>query len=474
MSFKSYKAVAFFFAAGTALFTFSNRSHAQFGNLLQTLQKIQIPNQEKGTVQAATVGKPSQKNRGALLPSDQWCNSQVGALGKLKIDTSLIATEFKITELESLQDEFLKAFKTPFINKTFPNARFFKASFETKKVRALYDSFLAFPEPDTLAALIQVSKHTDVQERGDALMALTFLQLQAPHLAADPNKWWANYQNAMATEHYTATVFRARLAAYGEYGKKDIGAALGYLVSAGNLPSQYRSSGMGKEFDTQNYQMVHTATAKDIFLNEPNMPYREQWKGPAQTAMQIEQAQLAFARQLPNTRLGKMYAEAARLNQDSIHIGNDLIKSTQSGNQLAGQLANLDSLKSTKSGDKEVFVDMDPGVQSAQLKMFAKVDALGEDQKRMLQQAHEKRLTAQGIVSQTYSDLMAVMLGNFGDMVKMAAPLPALQTANDSLIQSCIISRKWEQAMRARDVSQPDKKKASEDLAALAKKYSDD
>lgn len=472
MSFKVNKFAGFALTVGAALTLYPLDGQAQFGGFLEKLQKLQ--GQGGGSAQAATPGASAQKGKGGLLPSDQWCNAQVGALGNQKIDTALIATEFNIKELDSLQDEFLTAFKKPFVNKTFPNARFFKASFETKKVRALYDSFLAFPEPDTLAALIQVAKNTDVQERGDALMALTFLQLQAPQLAVDPNKWWANYQTALQTEHYTATVFRARMAAYGEYGKKDIGAALGYLVSAGNLPSQYRSSGMGKEFDTQNYQLVHTATAKDIFFNEPNMPYREQWKGPAQTAMQIEQAQLAFARQLPNTRLGKMYAEAARLNQESIGIGNDLIKSTQSGNQLAGQLASLTSLKATKAGDKEVFTDMNPEVQSAQLKMFAKAESLSDDQKRMLQNAQEKRLSAQGIVSQTYADLLNVMLSGFGDMVKMAAPLPALAVANDSLIQSCIISRKWEQAMRARDVPQPDKKKAVEDLAAVAKKYNDE
>ena len=115
---------------------------------------------------------------GGLKPSDQWCNEQAGVLARMKIDKGVIGSEFKVADLESLQDEFQKAFRRANISKTFPNAKFFQASFETAKVRAIYDNFLAFPEPDTLAALIQLSRANDQQERSDALMALVFLHLQ--------------------------------------------------------------------------------------------------------------------------------------------------------------------------------------------------------------------------------------------------------------------------------------------------------
>jgi DNA-binding protein YbaB len=105
--------------------------------------------------------------------------------------------------------------------------------------------------------------------------------------------------------------------------------------------------------------------------------------------------------------------------------------------------------------------------------MISKTGSLDQSQKQMLVQAQEKRLAAQGIISQSYGELLQVLTSGFGDLVKMTAPLPALQQANNSLIQSCIISAKWEQAMRAKDVPQADKKKAELLVSDLNSKYKD-
>jgi hypothetical protein len=80
---------------------------------------------------------------------------------------------------------------------------------------------------------------------------------------------------------------------------------------------------------------------------------------------------------------------------------------------------------------------------------------------------------AQGVIAQSYGDLLQTLTSGFGDLVKMAAPLPALQQANTALIQSCIISAKWEQAMRAKDLPQVDKKKAELLVSDLNSKYKD-
>jgi hypothetical protein len=447
-------------------------AQAQFGNLLQQLQQIKLPAQ--GAASGAQIPQGGRGKSGGLMPSDQWCSQQVGALGRTKVDTGVIASEFNVPELEALQDQFLKALRREKINKTFPGARFFQASFETKKVRGIYDSFLAFPEPETLAALIQVSRAQDAQERADALMALSFLHLQAPELSINKDRWFNLYQSAVGGEHFTALVFRARMNAYGEYGPKNLGQALGDLVTAGSLRSKYSQSEGRKEWDTQNYELIHTATAKDIFYNEPKMPYREQWQGPAQMGMQIEQAQQAYARQLPNTRVGRMYAEASRINDESIGIGNNIIKKTQGGNQLAGQLESQKSLRESAPGEKPVFADVSPEVYSAQLRMINKAGALDDEQKMMMVQAQEKRLVSQGIISQSYAELLQMLMANIGgDMVKMAAPLPALTQANNALIQSCIITAKWEQAMRSKDVPKVEPKKTEAAVADLSNKFKD-
>jgi hypothetical protein len=450
-------------------------AHAQFGNLLQQLQKMQPPSGQQAPGGAPAFGGMGATPKGGLMPSDQWCSQQVGVLKGMKIDTGLIATEFKVPELEALQDLFMAALRNDKISKTFPSARFFQASFETKKVRAIYDTFLAFPEPDMLAALIQISRASDQQEKADALAALAFLQLQAPNLSVSSNRWYENLQGALRTEHFTSLVFKARMSAYGEYGPKNLPQALGDLVSAGSLPSKYKSADpVTKEFDTQNYQLIHTATAKDIFYNEPNMPSRQMWEGPAKMGQQIEQAQLAFAQKLPNMRIGKMYAQANQLNSESIQIGNDIIKTTQGGNQLAGQLASLESLKSNAKGEKPIFEDSSPEIQQAQLKMASKTASFDPRQKQMLAQAQEKRLAAQGVIAQSTGELLQILTSSFGDFVKMTAPLPALQQANNALIQSCIISEKWEQAMRAKGVPQADKKKAESVVSDLNSKYGKD
>ena len=445
---------------------------AQFGNLMQQLQKLQPPGQQgQGGMPSLGAGKSPAK--GGLTPSDQWCSQQVGALGQMKINTAVIASEFKVSELEALYDDFTAALRKDKISKTFPSARFFQASFETMKVRAIYDTFLAFPEPDTLAALIQISRAPDQQERADALMALTFLHLQAPELSISKNRWSETYQAALSGgEHFTATVFRARMAAYGEHGAKNLGQALGDLVSAGSLKSKYsQGDGIRKEFDSQNYELIHANTAKDIFYNEPNMPYRKQWEGPAKIAVQIEQAQISYARQLPSTRIGKMYAQASQINAESVQIGNDIIKDTQGGNQLMGSLASLESLKSKNTGEKLMFVDVSPEIQARQIKMISKPGTLDERQKQLLVQAQEKRLAAQGIISQSYGELFQTLTAGFGDFVKMAAALPALTQANNALIQSCIISAKWEQAMRAKDVAKVDMKKVEADVGKTTAQY---
>ena len=130
-----------------ALLSFPLAANAQLDNLFKELGNIQLPG-KPGANAAPNMPTPqgaAPKKSGGLMPSDQWCKQQAGSIAGMKIDTNLIASEFKIADLEGLQDVFQKALNKGKINKTFPSAKFFQASFETKKVRAIYDTFLAFP-----------------------------------------------------------------------------------------------------------------------------------------------------------------------------------------------------------------------------------------------------------------------------------------------------------------------------------------
>jgi len=253
--------------AFVCLFAFSATSHAQFEKLLKKLEKQagQVQDMQGGA--GMPSGQPDvaggKKKKTGLMPDNDWCSKQAGALGKMKPDVSLIAKEFRLEHLESLQDAFDRAFKNKSVSKTFPNAAFFQRNFETVRVRAIYDTFLAFPEPATLAALIELSDSKDQQERGDALMALVFLHLQAPELSVSPTRWKELADKAYAYPHYTALVFRGRAVTYGEYEPQNINAAVGYLNEAASLPLKYKQSdGIQMEFDIENYQTAYSATFK--------------------------------------------------------------------------------------------------------------------------------------------------------------------------------------------------------------------
>ena len=472
---------------GAVLASFGMPAYAQFGNLLKQLQEAaqQIPQgapQPPGATPApsgggslgfgggASRGKPRQ------MAPDDWCREQAGSLEGVPTDNSVIASEFKIQNLESLQDLFFEALSRTGISKTFPDARFFAASFETAKVRAIYDSFLSFPEPDTLAALIHLSRSGASQHAGDASMALLFLHLQAPNLSANPNRSRELIAQAVSREHWTSKVFSARVHAFGEYARKDLGVATGELVNASTLRSDYsrNDGGVRREFDTENYELIHTDTARRIFENEPNMPFRAQWAEPARMAAQIEAAQKAYASRFPSTRIGRITAEVVQVNKQSIEVGNEIIRSTQGGNQLVGQIASLKSLQERRAGDRDTIVDMDPATQAAQLRMFAKVGDIAPEQRANLARAQELRYTAQGMLATSRGELLAHLLNQTnGGLISMAASLPALSATNAALIQSCQITVKWEQAMRARDVPAVDKTAVATTVGSRTKQYTD-
>lgn len=467
---------------------FASPAQAQFGNLLQQIQQMQKNVPTPGGLPAAGAatlpglpakpGAPTggQAQRGKAVMPEQWCDQLTGALRGMKVDTGVIASEFAIPNLESLQDEFLKAFKRKQISRTFPDAQFFRASFETRRVRGIYDTFLAFPEPDTLAALIQLSRSSDRQEAGDASMALTFLHLQAPHLSVTPNRGNEWVQRMLGQSHYTAQVFRARVYGFGELAPKDLRVAAGAMVSAGNLEQSYRQNegGMRMEFDPQNYGVVLTTTARDLLRNEPGFPNRKLWESQAGTVAQIEAAQRAYSERFPRTALGKAYQQAAAVNMQTIEMGNQLIARSQGGNQLAGQLASLESLKSSQQGERQTFVYMHPDAQANQLRLFAKVGQLDPEQRQLAAQAQELRLTAQGMLHNASSGLLAETMANFGDFVRMTSNLEAWRAANDGLIQSCVLTTKWEQALRARDVPPADTQKVAADVGRKTSAYKDE
>jgi len=447
---------------------FSSSAIAQFGKFLEQLQQA--------VQQGSAPAQGGARAQGGLfIPSEQWCKTQAGVVGEIKGSEGVIASEFRIANLESLQDEFFKVKDKRKISRTFPDWTFFQSSFETPKVRAIYDVFWAFPEPATLAALIELSRSSDAQERTDALMALVFIHLQAPGLSIHANRWKEIFQSASAGKHWTALVFKARVLTFGEYAPKDIPEALFAQNEAGSLVTTYAQSGRQFDWDTQNYQLVHKHTTAYIYATEPNLPMRNMYTFVNEQVRRMEAGQEEYRRRFPSTRLGKIYAKAMQINDESIAIGQKIIEKSQGGNQLAGQIASNESLRAAQEGGKPLFVNTKPHVQAAQWSVINMLPTVNPEQQKLMAQAQTQRLLAQGLLAQSIPELMSEMMsGGMGDFVKSAAPLPALTEANNAIIQSCIITAKWDQAMRVKNVPKVEPKRLMSEVGSLTKDLKDD
>jgi hypothetical protein len=461
-------------------------AHAQFEKLKDKLNKLAAP--QAGGAQAVPAAAAAPQAGAAPAPApasgstkagpstlgnpDSWCKQQTALLAGKKANTDLIKEEFKVANLESLQDEFIDRLARPSASKAFVGASYWRSSFETVKVRALYDSFLAFPEPDVLAVLIEMSrKASDQQEKNDARMALAFLHFAVPEMSVNSNRGMELFQSA-GSDHWTALVFKARLNGYGEEGvKQNVQAALGYLVQAGSKKNEYMQSRGRFEWDKNNYEVPYNRLAFAITASAPGKyPAWEQFNP---TLQKIDAAQANYMARWPTTRAGKFITTAMKSNDESLSLGEQVIKMSQSGNANEGALANIQSLRAAKTGDKQTFVSIDPKAEAMMLKMMRQSGDLNGEQIKLLAQAQAKRYEAQGLIAQVQMDLASQLFGGTGTnqngeddlFVRAGMLLPAMAQAQEALILSCVISTKWEQAMRAKNMPVVDKKEAAKTLS---------
>jgi hypothetical protein len=95
----------------------------------------------------------------------------------------------------------------------------------------------------------------------------------------------------------------------------------------------------------------------------------------------------------------------------------------------------------------------------------------------LLKQAQEQRMASQGLIAQAQQEIGQIMSNAMnGGFVQMTAPLPALKAVNNALIKSCIITSKWEQAMRSKDSTKDikaDSKVAESALGDANSQYKD-
>lgn len=404
--------------------------------------------------------------------SENWCKQQMALLSGKKINLALVQEEFKIKDFDELQTVFFEKLDLESPLKAYQNPKLWRSSFETVKIRALYDSFVAFPEPEVLAFIIDRSRNSsDSQEKNDARMALVFIHLMAPELSQKQDRWLELHKLA-GSEHWTALVFKARLNAYGEGGfKQDPRAALGYLNQAGTRKNEYARSNGRYEWDKYNFEVPAHRMAFEITRAAPGK--YPAWEVFNELFAKIDQAQQQYMARWPSTRAGKLSRTAIEANDEAMNLGTQVIKLSQSGNQNEGMLQNIASLRGQKAGDKQVIAQIDPKVELIMVNALKQSAELNDEQKKLLEQANRKRYIAQGYIAEAQADvagqLFAAAFGGGGgsqdSIVKALALAPAAAEAQSTLIRSCEISRKWEQAMRVKKVNTVDKNTVKVDLS---------
>lgn len=477
-------------------------AHAQFDQFLKGIQKeIQKIAPPPGGA------SPGENKRGGLINPkriEEMCRAMfIGAEHEVRHDRALIdkrsiATEFKIPDLDQLQELFFTEFRRRNLSKTFPHADFFVFEFETPLVNTLYQSFLAFPEPETLAFIIQLSRSKDRQFKGDALMALSFLHLQASKLSISDRRWKDLFDEALRPplKNYVAYTFAARVSLFGELGAKNSANADRYLMEASRHEGEVRHSAQTGEsmphlagsyaaWDNSNFAAVRQMTMKELMSVEPSIAakYAKQ-KAQIQSIAKsmagldldfdrLEAEQQAYAKRFPQTRAGKMAQEIDKINQETANMGVTLIGATQGGNQAMGELKSFESLVRKEQGDRAVYV-ANPAERDAFIfRLAQKTNALAAgkaDPKsiQLLVQAQEKRYHAQTLLFAAQMELLNDRSG--GPLVK-SEPMKQFQRA---FVSSCQLSTKWELAMRSRDIPAVDKSKVVAEVGSRASMYKDD
>lgn len=473
------------------------QANAQFDQLLKGLQK-EI--QKIAPPQGANVTTGNFPG-GLITPEriEQRCVEMfMGADHEVRrdrelIDPNSISREFKIRDLDQLQEVFFQELRRRNLSKTFPHADFFVFEFETPLVNTLYQSFLAFPEPQTLAFIIQLSKSEDRQFKGDALMALSFLHLQAPKLSVSENRWRELFDEAMRPplKNYLAYTFAARVFLFGELGPQSNANADRYLIEASSHVSAVKSSAQTNEsmahlagnyavWDNNNFAVVQQMTMKELMRVEPSIAARyakqkAQFQSMAGLDLdRLEAQQQAYAKRFPQTRAGKMAREIDKINQETANIGVTLISATQGGNQALGELKSFESLVRKEQGDRAVYV-ANPAERDAFIfRLAQKTNALAAgkvDPKatQLFVQAQEKRYQAQALLFTAQMELLNDQSG--GGLLAKVEPMKQFQRA---FVSSCQLSTKWELAMRSRDIPAIDKNKAVAEVGSRASMYKDD
>jgi hypothetical protein len=412
------------------------------------------------------------------VPADKLCDlvSPSNLLKGKKYDKpeQLINTEFKVDRMEALTTEFLKSFKGQTYGKAFVGPTFWKTSFETIRVRNLYDTFVSFPEPVLLAAIIDLQKSSDDQIKKDAKVATALLHLAAPNLSANPNRW-IQLMSEAGNEHYTVVALRARFHAYGGHPdlKVDVGSAMGRVQNAGEIVLKYRGPDKNRyEWDKDNQQVPSESLAFELMLSNPGRFAAYESRLPILREVKARQERLY--NELPRTQVGVLFKKAKQENLNALDFNQKIFQNVQDGNKQKGVIEFVNSNRANLPGEKEVRGTTEPEYDIEYLDMMSQQKELDQKQKEMLAEAQKSRIKAQNYIAAAKNEIFGMATqckSNCDDpneqMIRAATFAPLMADSSNDLIRSCQVTTRYDQAMRAKSVASPPKTNPTEDPNTL-------
>jgi len=377
----------------------------------------------------------------------------------------LVQQEFNMPaeQLFTRFKESLKANRA--ISHAFPNAEFYVNEFETRRIQALYASFVAYPEPASLALIIdEATNSKDEQTKTDATVALAFIHLQIPEASRTPGRGQQLLDSLGNRDHYTYNVYRARRAAAGEGVPKNVQMAMALLVrsdaSTGGNP-MVGGGGQKIEIDRWNFRATRAKTIVD------NDPSRRQ----AYVAAEAFQRQNEAA--IPSKPYGQLLFQARTLSESAIDQAQGIIGLSQQGVGVRATFKSMDQLMEQRKTDPTTTISPDVEADRAVAAALASAAQLSDDQKALLNEALAKRAAAVSLVAQARALVLNEALGAMGDMNKSIGMLPAIKLVNEAFYGSCKVYASWEQGARVSKLPVPDPKVEAQIAATETSKVGD-
>lgn len=373
----------------------------------------------------------------ALLPAAQAvnmnavCQQYVEPVAAKDIDPENLRAEFSAASASSLRQRLAEQLKKTAINDVFPDAYWYRRSFETRTVANLYERVIFHLDTDALSFLIKLMQNKHHQFSTDAKAAVAFIHFQL-NTPEDIKRGIELIKSAVkGNDSYPAGVFWGRaLVLGGAYTERQLGAGMNYLSAAAAIPADRANE--QKPFDKLNDQRPHTETILHLFEHVPEMPARQSYESIVPQVMEVMKIQQAYKTEYANAA---SYINTKKILSDELQ---SIIKS-----------APVKDLQLPEPDPRITELPLDRLI-TRQEALAQKITALGKPEQfqSMIQQVVLHNTALQQVLYEQQNMLMGAMMSSKEDFPKNIAPLKVLMNTQAALARSCSLEQSWNKLLK--------------------------